>query len=157
MKSSHCPKYERKNLKNSALSIQDKIFQIFCSYFGQCDDFIFSFWNLLTFRHFIGILEMHFELIFFHSSSHSITLCFSSKNPIISGAPVHKGTGVLKATGVPEICWQNLTIFLFTGLTMRTIMCLTIGTLVVEQRKLFSQRLQELPLDQQLIQIGSPM
>ena len=29
MKSSHCPKYERKNLKNSALSIQGRIFQIF--------------------------------------------------------------------------------------------------------------------------------
>ena len=43
MKSSHCPKYERKNLKNSALSIQGKIFQIFRSYFGQCDDFILSF------------------------------------------------------------------------------------------------------------------
>ena len=37
------------NLKNSALSIQGRIFQIFRSYFGQCDDFIFSFWNLLTF------------------------------------------------------------------------------------------------------------
>ena len=43
MKSSHCPKYERKNLKNSALSIQGKNFQIFRSYFGQCDDFILSF------------------------------------------------------------------------------------------------------------------
>ena len=41
--SSHCPKYERKNLKNSVLSIQDKNFQIFRSYFGQCDDFILSF------------------------------------------------------------------------------------------------------------------
>ena len=49
-KSSHCPKYERKNLKNSALSIQGRIFQIFRSYFGQCDDFIFSFWNLLTLK-----------------------------------------------------------------------------------------------------------
>ena len=51
-KSSHCPKYERKDLKNSALSIQGKIFQIFRSYFGQCDDFILSFWNLLTFSKF---------------------------------------------------------------------------------------------------------
>ena len=50
MKSSHCPKYEQKNLKNSALSIQGKKFQIFRSYFGQCNDFIFSFWNFLTFR-----------------------------------------------------------------------------------------------------------
>ena len=32
MKSSHCPKYERKNLKNSALSIQGRIFQNFRSY-----------------------------------------------------------------------------------------------------------------------------
>ena len=50
LKSSYCPKYERKFLKNSALSIQGRIFQIFCSYFGQCDDIIFSFWNLLTFN-----------------------------------------------------------------------------------------------------------
>jgi hypothetical protein len=49
MKSSHCPKYERKNLKNSALSVQGRIFQIFRSYFGQWDDSIFSFWNFLTF------------------------------------------------------------------------------------------------------------
>ena len=50
MKSSHCPKYERKNLKNSALSIQGRIFQIFRSYFGQSDNIIFSFRNFLTFR-----------------------------------------------------------------------------------------------------------
>ena len=43
MKSSHFPKSERKNLKNSALSIQGRIFQIFRSNFGQWDDFIFSF------------------------------------------------------------------------------------------------------------------
>ena len=43
MKPSHCPKYERKNLKSSAPIIQGRIFQIFRSYFGQCDDFIFSF------------------------------------------------------------------------------------------------------------------
>ena len=43
MKPLHCPKYERKNLKNSALSIQGKNFQIFRPYFGQCDDFILSF------------------------------------------------------------------------------------------------------------------
>ena len=35
MKSSFLPKYERKN---------------FCSYFGRNDDFINSFWNLLTFK-----------------------------------------------------------------------------------------------------------
>ena len=46
---SHCLKYERKNLKNSALSIQGRIFQNVCSYFGQCNDFIFSFRNFLTF------------------------------------------------------------------------------------------------------------
>ena len=43
MKSSHFPKSERKNLKNSVLSIQGRIFQIFRSNFGQWDDFIFSF------------------------------------------------------------------------------------------------------------------
>ena len=43
MKSSHCPKYERKNLKNSALSIQGRIFQNFRSYIGQYGDFIFFF------------------------------------------------------------------------------------------------------------------
>ena len=43
IKSSHFPKSERKNLKNSVLSIQGKIFQIFRPYFGQCDDFILSF------------------------------------------------------------------------------------------------------------------
>ena len=51
MKSSHCPKYEQKNLKNSPLSIQGRIFQIFRSYFGQCNNFIFSFWNFLTFSY----------------------------------------------------------------------------------------------------------
>ena len=35
-----------KNLKNSALSVQGRIFR---SYFGQWDDSIFSFWNFLTF------------------------------------------------------------------------------------------------------------
>ena len=30
--------------------IHGRIFQIFRSYFGQCDDFIFSFWNFLTFN-----------------------------------------------------------------------------------------------------------
>ena len=50
MTSSHCQKYERKNLKNSALSIQSIFFQIFRSYFGQWDDSRFLFWNFLTFR-----------------------------------------------------------------------------------------------------------
>ena len=35
--------WTKKNLKNSALSIQGRIFQKICSYLGQCDDFIFSF------------------------------------------------------------------------------------------------------------------
>ena len=43
MKSSHCPKYERKNLKNSAQSVQGRNFQIFRSYFGQREDSMFSF------------------------------------------------------------------------------------------------------------------
>ena len=54
MKSSHCPKYERKNLKNSALSIQCIFFQIFRSYFGQWDDsrfFILKFPDLQMYLH----------------------------------------------------------------------------------------------------------
>ena len=35
MKSSHFPKFERKNLKNSVLSIQDRIFQIFSFRFWE--------------------------------------------------------------------------------------------------------------------------
>ena len=41
MKSSHCPKPERKSLKNSALSVQGRIFQIF-RFFEQWVDSIFS-------------------------------------------------------------------------------------------------------------------
>ena len=48
MKSSHCPKYERKNLKNSALSIQGKNFQIFRPYFGQCDDLSLSILSIYS-------------------------------------------------------------------------------------------------------------
>ena len=40
MNSSHYPKYERKNLKISALSIQDRSFLFFfCSCFGQYENF----------------------------------------------------------------------------------------------------------------------
>ena len=39
MKSSHCPKYEWKKLKNSALSFRAGIFKFFQLYFWQCDDF----------------------------------------------------------------------------------------------------------------------
>ena len=35
--------HERKNLTNSAQSVQGRIFQIFRSYFGQREDSIFSF------------------------------------------------------------------------------------------------------------------
>ena len=68
MKSSHYPKYERKNLKKSALicpfasfskkalnsfiSIQVVFFKKIRSYFGQCDDFIFYSeisWPLMKF------------------------------------------------------------------------------------------------------------
>ena len=38
-----------KKLKNSALNFKAEFFKFFRSYFGQCDDFIFSFWNFLTF------------------------------------------------------------------------------------------------------------
>ena len=37
-------------MKNSAVNIQGRIFQIFCSHFGQCHDFILSFRKLLTFN-----------------------------------------------------------------------------------------------------------
>ena len=39
MKLSHCPKYERKIWKNMS-------WKFFRSHFWQCDDLIFSFWNL---------------------------------------------------------------------------------------------------------------
>ena len=80
MKSSHCPKYERKNLKNSVLSIQDKKFQIFRSYSGQCDDFILSFWNLLTFskctKHQTSISVQVYDLIFYLYHLTRYFLCF---------------------------------------------------------------------------------
>ena len=50
IKSSHCPKYERKIWKFLPWILRAEFFKFFRSYFGQCDDFIFSFWNLLTFR-----------------------------------------------------------------------------------------------------------
>jgi hypothetical protein len=60
MKSSHCPKYDQRKSKYSVLSIQGKNFQIFCSYFGQCDDFIFSFWILMTFRNSTSHLTLRY-------------------------------------------------------------------------------------------------
>ena len=55
MKSLFLPKYERNIVKISALyctvpHYRAEILTIFCSYFGRNDDFINSFWNLLTFR-----------------------------------------------------------------------------------------------------------
>jgi hypothetical protein len=50
MESSRCPKYERKIWKFLPWTLWAEFFKFFCSYFGQCDDFIFSFWNLLTFN-----------------------------------------------------------------------------------------------------------
>ena len=49
MKSSHCPEYERKIWKILPWILRAEFFKLFRSYFGQCDDFIFSFGNLLTF------------------------------------------------------------------------------------------------------------
>ena len=71
MKSSHCLKYERKNLKNSAQSVQGRNFQIFRSYFGQREDSIFSFWNFLTFNYttyylFVQISAPQFYSLFYH-------------------------------------------------------------------------------------------
>ena len=49
MKSSHYPKHERKCLKNSALkTLRAEFFKFSRWYFGQHDDFIFSFLNFLT-------------------------------------------------------------------------------------------------------------
>ena len=39
----------RENYKNSVLNFRAEIFEFFRSYFWQCDNFIFSFWNFLTF------------------------------------------------------------------------------------------------------------
>ena len=50
MELSHCPKYEQKIWKIVPWTLRAEFFKKFCSYFGQCDDFIFSFWNLLTFK-----------------------------------------------------------------------------------------------------------
>ena len=33
-----------------ALILRAEFFKKFCSYFGHCNDFIFSFWNFLTFK-----------------------------------------------------------------------------------------------------------
>ena len=43
MKSSHCPKYERKNLKNSALGIQSNIFKFFVHILGNATTSYFHF------------------------------------------------------------------------------------------------------------------
>ena len=56
IKSSHCPKYERKIWKILSWILRTEFFKFFRSYFGQCDDFIFSFWNLLTFRNNLSII-----------------------------------------------------------------------------------------------------
>ena len=49
MELSHCPKYERKISKILPWTLGAESFKYFRSYFGQFDDFTFSFWNLLTF------------------------------------------------------------------------------------------------------------
>ena len=77
MKSSHCPKYEQNFLKNSTLSVQGRIFQIFRSYFGQWGDFIISFRNLLTFRkgHTVRVyLDTIWKTLFETSHSHTVVV-----------------------------------------------------------------------------------
>ena len=50
-KSSFLPKYEQKNCQDFfPVYCRAEILTIFRSYFGRNDDFINSFWNLLTFR-----------------------------------------------------------------------------------------------------------
>ena len=60
MESSHCPKYEQKIWKILPWTLRAEIFNFFYSYFRQCDDIIFSFWNLLTFK---GLSFDHISLI----------------------------------------------------------------------------------------------
>ena len=87
IKSSHCPKYERKIWKFLSWILRTEFFKFFRSYFGQCDDFIFSFWNLLTFssrrrnlkqKQFDHVLKMHRS---------DIIICWSL-TPRINGTPV---------------------------------------------------------------------
>ena len=58
MNSSFLPKYERNIVRISALytvpHYRAEILTIFRSYFGRNDDFIISFWNLLTFSNKTG-------------------------------------------------------------------------------------------------------
>ena len=51
MKSSHCPKYEQKRKEKFWPKYSGRNFSntYYHSYFGQWEDSIFSFWNLLTF------------------------------------------------------------------------------------------------------------
>ena len=49
LKSSHCPKFERKIWKILSWILRTEFFKFFRSDFGKCDDFIFCFWDLLTF------------------------------------------------------------------------------------------------------------
>ena len=67
MKSSHCPKYERNTWKNLPWILRAEFFKFFRSYFGQWDVFIFSFWNLLTFR------ILNFVFLFFSQKIRNAT------------------------------------------------------------------------------------
>ena len=51
--SPHCPKYEWKIIEKFSPIVSGQNFSnFFCSYFGQCDDFTYLFWNFPTFsRH----------------------------------------------------------------------------------------------------------
>ena len=57
MKSSFLPKYEQKIVRTSALTSQGRNPDNFCYYFGRNDEFINSFWKLLTFTLCLGLEE----------------------------------------------------------------------------------------------------
>ena len=89
MKPSHCPKYEQKIFKNSALILQGRFFQIFRSYFGQWDDSIFSFWNFLTFSSTFKLTYLgkfchskHKQLVW-HTMRKSRNITGQNRSPII--------------------------------------------------------------------------
>ena len=67
MKSSFLPKYEQKIVRISALlsvvQYRAEILTIFRSYFGRNDDFINSFWNLLTFSRKLLISCQGFKVV----------------------------------------------------------------------------------------------
>ena len=81
MKLSHCPKYERQNLKKSALSIQSRIFQIFLFIFWsmrRLHIFTLKFPDLqlshLLYFNFVGKFEVRFQLSYYNCNRNIISL-----------------------------------------------------------------------------------